>query len=381
MLALSRDVVRRSGSPSWHRVDIRLPAIAVSAFLWLATALAIGCSEETARTIAPVLAQATATPTATEPRPTAAVSNAGPQRDVWVTLAPMPGGARQETGVVSVDGEVWVLGGFDAAGRIVARVEIYDPQVDEWRSGPSLPVPLHHANVAVLAGTVYVAGFLTRSSFAASGAVFALEPSGVWERRQSMPEGTGRGASGVAVANGLLYVAGGFRRSAVDDFSAYDPATDRWTVLASLPARADHLVAGAIDGIVYAAGGRGGGITSHRPRLDAYDPRTGNWSARAPMPTSRAGAATAVLDGRLYVFGGEGNGADASGVFGDVEAYDPTKDEWRIHAPMVKPRHGTGAASLGTTIYVPGGADVDGFGAVAVMEAFAPNVVAAGRAE
>ena len=72
----------------------------------------------------------------------------------------MPGGARQETGVVSVGGELWVLGGIDAAGGTVARVEIYDPRKGQWRRGPDLPLPMHHANVAVLDGTVYVARFL-----------------------------------------------------------------------------------------------------------------------------------------------------------------------------------------------------------------------------
>ncbi|MEE8519463.1 MAG: kelch repeat-containing protein [Dehalococcoidia bacterium] len=333
--------------------------------------LSAGCDQETV-SIAPAVPLATATPVGTTTNPTARVGNGGPQEDAWITLPSLRGGARQETGVVSVDGEIWVLGGFDAAGRIVARIEIYDPRGGEWRRGPDLPLPMHHANVAVIDRTVYVAGFLTGPTFAANGTVFALAPSGSWERRQSMPDGTHRGASGVTVADGKLYVAGGFRRFAVDDFSVYDPATDRWTGLADVPVPADHLVAEAIDGIVYVAGGRGGGISSHRPRLDAYDPATGGWSIRAPMPTSRAGAAAAVLDGHLYVFGGEGNDADATGVFPETESYDPAEDRWSTHPSMPTPRHGTGAAAVGKILYVPGGADVEGFGAVAVTEAFTP---------
>ena len=344
------------------------------------TLLAAGCGEGPASTPPPVDA-ATATPTATTPPPRVTARSDVPGGDAWTTLPPLPGGARQETGVVSVDGELWVLGGFDAAGRIVALVEIYDPRAGDWRRGPDLPLPMHHANVAVVDGSVYVAGYLTGPSFAADGSVFTLDASGTWVRRQPMPEGTPRGASGVAVADGMLYVAGGFRGSAVDDFSAYDPATDRWTVLAALPLAADHLVAGAIDGIVYAAGGRGGRIASHRPRLDAYDPASGRWSGLAPMPTSRAGAGAAVLDGRLYVFGGEGNRADATGVFSETESYDPAEDRWTAHPPMRTPRHGTGAAAVGGAIYVPGGADVAGFGAVAVTEAFTPSIAATSPAE
>ncbi len=354
-------------------------SFAATFLVWSVTLLAAGCGDETASTTAPV-GPATATPAPTAPHPTASGRDDGALGGTWTTLPTMPGGARQETGVVSLDGALWVLGGIDGLGRTVGRVEIYDPLNGGWRDGPELPTPVHHANVAALDGTVYVAGFLTGGSFTAQGTVFALGPSGVWAQRRSLPEGTHRGASGVTVADGKLYVAGGFRGSAVADFSAYDPATDRWTALPDLPVAADHLVAGTIDGIVYAAGGRGGGIGLHRARLDAYDRATMRWSARAPMPTSRAGAAGAVLDGRLYVFGGEGNRAEATGVFSQTESYDPIMDRWSTHASMPVPRHGTGAAAVGTTIYVPGGADVEGFGAVAVTEAFTPDRLATSAA-
>jgi hypothetical protein len=36
---------------------------------------------------------------------------------------------------------------------------------------------------------------------------------------------------------------------------------------------------------------------------------------------------------------------------------------------MTTPRHGTGGAVLGRVFYVPGGADVEAFGAVATVEA------------
>ena len=357
------------------------PLLTAAVLLCIVTSLAVSCGDETVPTATQIFTPEPATPAETRLLPTVPAPKESLTGDTWITIPPLPGGARQETGVVSLDGEVWVLGGFDAAGSIVARVEIYDPQTNAWRPGPDLPLPMHHANVAVLKGTVYVAGFLTGRSFAANGTVFALGPSGTWERRQPMPDGTRRGASGVTVVDGNLYVAGGFRGSAVDDFSAFDPTTNRWTVLANLPVPADHLVAGSINGIVYAAGGRGGSIASHRPRLDAYDPATGRWSARAPMPTSRAGAAAAVLDGRLYVFGGEGNSADATGVFAETESYNPATDRWSRHLPMQTPRHGTGAAAAGGSIFVPGGADVEGFGAVAVTDAFTPGIVVPNPAE
>ena len=91
------------------------------------------------------------------------------------------------------------------------------------------------------------------------------------------------------------------------------------------------------------------------------------------MPSARGGLAAAVSGGRLFVFGGEGNGLDPSGVFEQVEAYDPSTDSWSEQPPMPTPRHGIGAASLDGFIHIPGGATEEGFGVSAVHEVFEPG--------
>ena len=141
--------------------------------------------------------------------------------------------------------------------------------------------------------------------------------------------------------------------------------------LPELPRSADHVVAGAINGLLYVVGGRGGGIGGHSGSVLAFDPECMKWTNRASMPTSRGGAASAVVSGRLYVFGGEGNAADHSGVFGEAESYDAGTDEWTSLPSMPVPRHGTGAATIGEVIYIPGGASEQGFGAVDTNSAFA----------
>jgi N-acetylneuraminic acid mutarotase len=77
-----------------------------------------------------------------------------------------------------------------------------------------------------------------------------------------------------------------------------------------------------------------------------------------------------VVQGCLYVLGGEGNANLPSGVFPQNEVYDPRTDVWETLTPMATPRHGIGAAVLGDRIFVPGGANVQGFGATAAHEAF-----------
>ena len=293
----------------------------------------------------------------------------------WTEAAPLPGGPRQETAVVALDGKVYVLGGFAGDLSIVADVEVFDPATGTWDTAEDLPVPMHHANAAAAGGRVWVTGFLTGLDFAADGRVFSYDPvADAWTEGPPMPAGTERGASGVGADGTQIYVTGGLREGiAVADFSVLATAgtSGTWTGLVDFPAGRDHLGAGVIGGIFYAAGGRNGTINGHVPELYAWDPASpAAWTARAPMPTSRGGVAAAVLDGELYVIGGEGNPDDPNRVFPQTEAYDPATDTWSELAPMRTPRHGTGAAAVGTRIWVPGGADDDAFAAVDVNESF-----------
>ncbi len=293
----------------------------------------------------------------------------------WTAAPDLPA-ARQETAVVALGGEIYVLGGFNGALQVVDTVEAFDPDGAVWRPVADLPVTMHHANAAVVDGKIVVAGFLTGTSFTADGRVFSYDPGAdSWTEKAPMPAGAERGASGTAAAGAKVWVVGGYRGGSVADVHVYDASVGTagaWTAAASLPQALDHLVAVASGGTVYAVGGRSGGIGAHTARVDAITGTAGTWTSRAPMPTSRGGAAAAALaDGRICVFGGEGNAAASNGVFDDSECYDPAADVWSVFLPMATPRHGTGAAAIGNRIHVPGGADVEAFGAVATHEVFA----------
>lgn len=294
-----------------------------------------------------------------------------PVESDWTERAAIAGGPRQENGVVALDGKIFVIGGFDENLQVVPDVEAYDPVRDTWESLAPLPVPLHHPNVAAVDGKIYVLGSLRGLGFDANGQVFEYDPLlNTWTEKTPMPPGTERGGSAVGVLGTSIFIAGGFRNGSVSDASVYDAATDTWEILPNLPLASDHLVGGVIDGLFYAVGGRNGGQL--HGDLNVFDPALGEWSPREPMPTPRGGCMGAVLGGRLFVFGGEGNAQNALGVFDDNEGYNPATDTWTAFEPMRSPRHGTGAAALGDTIFVPGGATRDNFGAVDIHESFTP---------
>jgi N-acetylneuraminic acid mutarotase len=292
----------------------------------------------------------------------------------WAAAPPMPGGPIQETAAVTVGDDVWVIGGLTSFVDYSDDVWIFDTGAGTWSAGPMLPVAMHHANAAVVDGSVYIAGYLG-AGFAASGAVYRHTP-GVdtgWVARTPMPAGTQRGASISGVIGGVIYVAGGLRGGgAVADVSAYDPGNDSWDdTTPDLGMPRDHGCGGVLDGALIVAGGRQGDIGSTTRSAVALTPG-GAWAPRADMLTGRGGTACGVVGDQLIVVGGEGNPDAPSGVFSQTEAYDPGTNAWTTLEPMRTPRHGMAAAAVGGVLHVPGGAIQQAIGAVDTHETFTP---------
>jgi N-acetylneuraminic acid mutarotase len=286
-------------------------------------------------------------------------------------LPPLPAGPRQETAVVALDGEVWVMGGFDDVGEVVDIIEIFDPTAGTWRAGPALPMPMHHANAVVVQDRLLLLGFLQGLSFEARGETFAWSGES-WSSLAPLPLPRARGASAIGAIDAGAIVCGGFRGGAVPDCDRYDASTDTWEPLLDLPAIRDHVVGGVVDDRFFVVGGREGTIASIGGDVWELDPAASAFIPRRSMETPRAGCAAAVLDGRIFVAGGEGNPDDVSGVFAQLEVYDPSDDTWSQLPPMPTPRHGTGAAAVDGMLIIPGGADVAAFSAVDVVEAYVP---------
>jgi N-acetylneuraminic acid mutarotase len=157
-----------------------------------------------------------------------------------------------------------------------------------------------------------------------------------------MPEA--RQELAAAELDGRIYAVGGLvgRANATD---VYDPATNRWTTVADLPAGTDHAWAISSGGRVYVGGG-----TSNR--VFSYDPVTGAWTEVAPSAFVHGGTpAAGVLGGRIYVAGGAGGGMAGN----EVEVYDPSANRWTTLAPMSCARNHTAGGVIGGKLYVAGG--------------------------
>jgi N-acetylneuraminic acid mutarotase len=240
----------------------------------------------------------------------------------------------------------------------------YDPSTNAWTSQPDYPG----------AGSFLLSGFsIGANAFVGAGeggATFSdfwqfSTPDGnvgSWIVRGTSP--TPRRGEAAATSNGIVYVVGGappFSTSSVATAEAYNPATNSWTTLASMPIASQQLTAQSINGIVYAVAG--GGCCGAYSDVQAYNPATNTWTLKASAPTARYGATSAVVNNKMYVMsGGSGYGA----LYQNLEVYDPVTNSWTTKASMPFFRGGCAAIAVNGIIYAIGGGNSSGtiFGTV-----------------
>ena len=191
-----------------------------------------------------------------------------PAADSWKALAPLPG-KRGSAVAVEVCGKIHVIGGvttvegskapfftFMGPCNVLSTNDVYDPATDKWESRKPMAVPRNHAFAAAVNGKIYVIGGRTGHGFIMAATntdvVEEYDPANdVWSApKERMP--TPRSGGGYGTDGRRIYVAGGevTTKQLVGAFrgiEAYEPATNSWTTLPSMP-MPRHGVAGAVIG-------------------------------------------------------------------------------------------------------------------------------------
>ncbi len=170
---------------------------------------------------------------------------------------------------VEVGGKIYVIGGattvegskdpfftFFGPCSVLTTNDVYDPATNKWESRKPMSVPRNHAFAAAVNGKIYVIGGRTGHGFILSATntdvVEEYNPvTDMWSApKERMPTPRSGGASGTDGRR--IYVAGGevTTKELVGAFraiEAYEPATNSWTTLPSMP-MPRHGVAGAVIG-------------------------------------------------------------------------------------------------------------------------------------
>jgi hypothetical protein len=148
-----------------------------------------------------------------------------------------------------------------------------------------------------------------------------------------------------------LFVLGGLSGlgTTEDAVTVYDPAEQRWTLAAPLPAPRHHLAAAGLDQAIYVSGGAAE-VTppwSAQANFWKLDTAANDWQVLEPMPEARLGHRMVAYDGSLYVIGGTGSSSR-------VLIYTPEAG-WRIGAEMPRSRHHISAVAAEGRIWAIGG--------------------------
>jgi non-specific serine/threonine protein kinase len=233
-----------------------------------------------------------------------------------------------------------------------AKVEGYDPAIDTWKSGPDLPLPLHHESVVTYHNDlVAIGGWVPNGpslTATVSDKVFALR-NGAWVELPHLLHARAAGAAAV-VGDQIVVFGGQADGKLIPSTEVFDGT--HWFETAELPTPRDH-VAGASDGhFVYAVGGRQLSADKNLATVERYDPIAGRWTRLPDLPTPRGDVAATVVGGRLVTAGGEG----PTSVFDTVELFDLSSSTWSGGPAMRTPRHGMAMVSLGSTVYTLAGA-------------------------
>ncbi|HET7091683.1 MAG TPA: hypothetical protein VFL17_23880, partial [Anaerolineae bacterium] len=179
--------------------------------------------------------------------------------------------------------------------------------------------------------------------------VWRYDPrSDAWNELESMPE---RRMSAAAVTIGdTVYMAGGVGDS--DSLLEFTLDTGEWRILSGGLHPRDHANAVAFDRKIWLIGGRG--PDGETTAVEIFDPAAEAWSAGPPLNIARAGFAAAVADGQIMVAGGE---VIISGreTLSSLEVFDPGDNAWRLGPDLPAPIHGVGGASLGGRFFLLGG--------------------------
>lgn len=245
----------------------------------------------------------------------------------WESLPDLPS-QLSNAAAAAVGGKLYVMGGYNLeTGGALTSTYIYLPATRHWITATSMISPASGAGVAVINDEIYIFGGF--DNYAESARVQRYNPlTDQWTLHTPMP--VARSEFGMVTVDGLLYAIGGNVRPYTGTLSTTVQAA---TATAMIPT-----------------------VSTLSTLVSVYNPTSDIWRNVASLPMPRISMAVAVLDNQIYVMGG----VDVwlSGTVQSVAyVYTPVTDQWSTMPPMLSARSGVRAITLGALIYAIGGYD------------------------
>uniref|UniRef100_A0A672G8Z1 Kelch-like family member 17 n=1 Tax=Salarias fasciatus TaxID=181472 RepID=A0A672G8Z1_SALFA len=226
--------------------------------------------------------------------------------DRWHMVASMST-RRARVGVAAIGNRLYAVGGYDGTSDL-ATVESYDPITNAWQPEVSMGTRRSCLGVAVLHGLLYAAGGYDGASCLNSAERYDPLTS-TWTSIAAMS--TRRRYVRVATLDGSLYAVGGYDSSShLATVEKYDPqvtccgiyrhgnfrsteSCNTWTAIANMLSRRSSAGVAVLDGMLYVAGGNDG--TSCLNSVERFNPKTNTWEGVSPMNIRRSGPTSVAL--------------------------------------------------------------------------------------
>ncbi|XP_028672151.1 ectodermal-neural cortex 3 [Erpetoichthys calabaricus] len=154
-----------------------------------------------------------------------------PQTNKWSLVAPLREGV-SNAAVVGAKGKLFVFGGTSISHDRLPKVQCFDPGENRWTVPATCPQPWRYTAAAAVGNHLVVIGGDTE--FSASSAYHFNSENFQWVKFGDV---VARRISCHAVASGnRLYVVGGyFGAQRCKTLDCYDPVTDSWTSVTTVP--------------------------------------------------------------------------------------------------------------------------------------------------
>jgi N-acetylneuraminic acid mutarotase len=290
----------------------------------------------------------------------------------WKSVATNPL-AREEAQSLVYNGKLYELGGYFNDFTASLRVDAYDPKTNKWTRKHDLPYAITHAAVAPDPdghSFWFIVGF--KGSFKHNPArgpdgtsdVYKYDAAtDTWSKKTSLPEAHGAGGAGI-INNKLYFFGGGDKTRSFDRRETYvlDLAhqSNGWKRLADLPNPRNHLGGIVAGGKLYAIGGQHHleDESVMQTEVDRYDPATNKWTKVASLPhgLSHFNAATVLFDRYIITVGGEEpHNTPRKYVF----AYDTVMNKWARLTDLPNSRRAGVAGLVGTKLIQSTGFNLD----------------------
>jgi N-acetylneuraminic acid mutarotase len=271
--------------------------------------------------------------------------------------------ARGEFGTAVVNGKIYVIGGVNQNNQPLNTVEEYNPFTSQWTSKMSMPTARSGFAIAVYNNKIYVVGGSVGNGFVGNNEVY--DPvANTWTTKASMQ--TPRADLTASIVNGQIYLIGGKMYSNQAPFytetalnEVYDPIKDEWSTKSEIPSPVEGYASAVLGNRIYIIGGskvHAGTGSAFTNSNQVYDPATDQWSLAASLPVASSYASAAVTQGNMakeaiyYIGGYTGNQYSSQ-----VRIYTPENNSWSTTQDMPTARAYLGVAVVNDLIYAIGG--------------------------